>query len=213
MPLSLHETRERLRELELFSECDDRDLERVAALARDEARFEPGDVIYKEGEPARDCYVIVDGEAEVTVSGRYLRSIGEGESVGEMGLLDRGPRTATVVARTPVAVQVIQGDGFDRLLDEVPSVTRALLRQVSRRLASSSQTVARLSALADETTLRVGDETGRVVRTDGIGSMAWRAIVACPFSAAYGGSPVSISNQTHPRLYTPCCPRGPRRCG
>ena len=78
----------------------------------------------------------------------------------EMGLLHRGPRTATVVARTAMTVQVIDADGFDRILDEAPSVTRALLRLTSRRLATSSETVARLLALAEETTIRIGEEPG-----------------------------------------------------
>jgi cytochrome P450 len=150
---------EQLRELELFRDCDGADLDRVAAVAGIQARFEPGEVLYTEGETARDCYLIVDGEVEITVSGRFLGTSGEGESIGEMGLLHRGPRTATVTARTPVTVQVIDAEGFDRLLDEAPSVTRALLRQVSRRLAERSETVAHLAALADETTLHVGAET------------------------------------------------------
>ncbi len=153
MPLSIPETKERLRELELLRECSDAEMDRVAAVARNELRFEPGDVLYEEGDPARDCYLIVEGETEITVSGRFLGSSGPGESVGEMGLLHQGPRTATVVARTPVTVQVIDAAGFDRLLDEALSVTRALLHQVSRRLAERSETVARLTAIADEKTL------------------------------------------------------------
>ncbi len=157
MPLSIPETKERLRELELLRECSDADMDRVAAVARNELRFEPGDVLYEEGDPARDCYLIVEGETEITISGRFLGSSGPGESVGEMGLLHQGPRTATVVARTPVTVQVIEAAGFDRLLDEALSVTRALLRQVSRRLAERSETVARLTAIADEKTLDLGE--------------------------------------------------------
>ncbi len=155
MALSIQDTRERLRELELFRECDDEDLERVAALARKELRFEADVVLFEEGDPARDCYLIVDGQAEVTVAGRFLDDVGEGESIGELGLLDRGPRSARVVTTTPMTVQVIEADGFDRLLDEAPSVTHALLRQVSRRLRETNERVARLSALADETTLRI----------------------------------------------------------
>lgn len=157
MALSLEETRERLRELELFQECDDDDLDRVAALARTELRFEADEVLFEEGDPARDCYLIVDGQAEVTVAGRFLDDVGEGESIGELGLLDGGPRSARVVTSTPMTVLVIEADGFDRLLDEAPSVSHALLRQVSRRLRETNERVARLSALGSETTLRVGE--------------------------------------------------------
>ena len=159
MTLSTRDAREQLRQIDLFRECGDDDLDRVAALALAEARFEPGEVLYREGDPARDCYVIVEGETDVTVSDRFVGNIGEGESVGEMGLLDHAPRTATVVARTPVRVQVIDAKSFDRLLDEAPSVTRALLRQVSRWLRARGETIARLAVLAEETTLRVGVPT------------------------------------------------------
>jgi CRP-like cAMP-binding protein len=159
MALSTRDAREQLRQIDLFRECGDDDLDRVAALALAEARFEPGEVLYREGDPARDCYVIVEGETDVTVSNRFVGNIGEGESVGEMGLLDQAPRTATVVARTPVRVQVIDAKSFDRLLDEAPSVTRALLRQVSRWLRARGETIARLAVLADEITLRVGVPT------------------------------------------------------
>ena len=165
MPLSADEALERLRDLELFRECDDDDLGRVAALARNEVRFDAGDVLYREGDPARDCYVIVEGEVDVTVAGRFVGNVGEGESVGEMGLLERAPRTATVVARTPVTVQLIEAESFDRLLDEAPSVTRALLRQVSRWLRARGETVARLTALTDETTLRIGAETSAATKS------------------------------------------------
>jgi cytochrome P450 len=164
MALSTRDAREQLRQLDLFRECGDDDLDRVAALALEETRFEPGEVVYREGDPARDCYVIVEGETDVTVSDRFVGTIGEGESVGEMGLLDQAPRTATVVARTPLRVQVIDAASFDRLLDEAPSVTRALLRQVSRWLRARGETVARLAALADETTVRVGAAEARAPR-------------------------------------------------
>jgi cytochrome P450 len=164
MALSTRDAREQLRQLDLFRECGDDDLDRVAALALGEARVEPGEVVYREGDPARDCFVIVEGETDVTVSDRFVGTIGEGESVGEMGLLDHAPRTATVVARTPLRVQVIDATSFDRLLDEAPSVTRALLRQVSRWLRARGETVARLAALADETTVRVGAAEARAPR-------------------------------------------------
>lgn len=169
MALGIEETRERLRELELFRECSDADLDRVAALAGRELRFEPGDFLYEEGDAARDCYLIVDGGVEVTIAGRFLADVGEGEIIGEIGLLDRGPRSASVVARTPVQVQVIEADGFDRLLDEAPSVTQALLRQVSHRLRTSSETVAHLAALSDETSVRLGADRAATARPEKIG--------------------------------------------
>ena len=97
MPLTIQQTRERLRELELFRECGDDDLDRVAALAGTEARFEAGDVLYREGDPDetilvriptgkgprfrwKDHYLIADpkwGEMQyaVNISGETRRAL------------------------------------------------------------------------------------------------------------------------------------------
>ena len=72
MQLSVSETRERLGELELFRDCGHDDLDRLVAVARSQSAFAPGETLYSEGDPARDCYVIIDGETEITVSGRFL---------------------------------------------------------------------------------------------------------------------------------------------
>jgi cytochrome P450 len=150
------DTRARLRELDLFENCGDAELDRLAEAVGPEVGVPAGTVLFREGDAARDCTVILEGEADVLVAGRYVGSAGPGESVGEMGLLDDAPRSATVVARTPLRARVIDAAAFDALLDDAPSVSRALLRQLSRRLRALDQTLARLAALAGETTVAVG---------------------------------------------------------
>jgi MFS family permease len=74
--------------------------------------FREGDLLMREGEPGDRYLVLADGEVEVLEGGRVLRTCGRGEGVGEIALLRRVPRTATVVARTPVAAYAIDSATF-----------------------------------------------------------------------------------------------------
>ena len=123
-----------LSELELFSGCPAAAIDRLVGLLGDEVRFEPDDVLVGEGDTADHCLVILDGEAHVTVGGRYVGTVGAGDAVGEMGLLDRAPRMANVTAETPVTARRLDGRDFDQVLVDTPTFALALLRQVSGRL-------------------------------------------------------------------------------
>jgi CRP-like cAMP-binding protein len=85
------------------------------------------------------AYVIVSGEAAVSVDGNTVGKIGPGEMVGEMGLIDGGLRAATVTADTDMDVYVIEPGRFRALLDDVPTLTKALLVSVTRRLRNADQ--------------------------------------------------------------------------
>jgi CRP-like cAMP-binding protein len=76
----------------------------------------------------------VDGTADVLVGGRPVAENGPGESVGEMAVVDNWPRSASVVARTPMRLYHVQGETFLTMLDEVPTVARALAQLLSARL-------------------------------------------------------------------------------
>ncbi|MEA3216532.1 MAG: hypothetical protein QOJ19_2688 [Acidimicrobiia bacterium] len=129
---------ERLAKVRLFSGLNDRDLGHIAEIT-DEVDVKAGRVLAREGEPAHVAYVIVSGEADVSVDGNSIGKIGAGEMVGEMGLIDGGPRAATVKAATDMDVYVIEPGRFRVLLDDVPSLTKALLVSVTRRLRSADQ--------------------------------------------------------------------------
>lgn len=122
-----------LAELPLFSAFTSRELSRVAAVAR-RVDAEQGDVLATEGRPGRLFYVIERGSARVLVGDREVATLGVGESFGELALLDQGPRSATVVAREPTSLYVIDADDFAKLLEDVPFLTRKILRGVSNRL-------------------------------------------------------------------------------
>jgi hypothetical protein len=76
------------------------------------ASFEPGEILMRKGDPGDDYLLIADGEVDVEDDGRHLRICGPGEGVGEIALLRRVPRTATVVARTRVTSYAIDGPTF-----------------------------------------------------------------------------------------------------
>lgn len=130
-----HHRVDRLEELELFRRCRPREIERLAEIM-EEVSLAAGAVLCDQGRPAERCYILLDGHAEVFVGERRVAIVGPGESVGEMGLIDRLPRSATVRARTAIRAYVIEGRRFDELLDQVPSLARSLLAELSTRIRS-----------------------------------------------------------------------------
>lgn len=126
-----------LREVALFSLCTDKELADVAGLV-DELSVEPGTVLVKEGTPGRECFVVVSGEAEVSVRGSAIATVGPGLCVGEMALLDTAPRTATVTATTAMELLALEPRAFADLLDRHPSVAKKLLATLARRLRAAS---------------------------------------------------------------------------
>jgi MFS family permease len=86
-------------------------LERLAQNARTE-EAPPGQVVVRQGDAAREYYVVADGEAAVTRDGEEVRRLGPADAFGEIALLEPGPRTATVTAVTPTRLLVLDRDGF-----------------------------------------------------------------------------------------------------
>ena len=78
--------------------------------------------------------MIIDGEADVTTGGRQIATIGAGDFFGEIALLERVERTATVTASASLRFFVISDRAFKSVLDTDPTIERALLRTVARRL-------------------------------------------------------------------------------
>ena len=102
---------EQLTRVPLFSDCSNRDLQTIARVVKD-IDHRAGTVIAREGEPGVGLFVIVDGEAEVTIGGKKKATLGPGEFFGEIALLADVPRTATVRARTVVEAYALAGDAF-----------------------------------------------------------------------------------------------------
>jgi CRP-like cAMP-binding protein len=136
---------ELIRGLPLFELCSKRDLRRIAALA-DERTLDTGTELIREGEPGREFYVVVDGEIEVRRGRRRVARLGPGSFVGEIALLSRSPRTATVVATTPLHVLAIDGDSFVELLDALPELWLKVARALADRVEADEAAAALTSA-------------------------------------------------------------------
>jgi CRP/FNR family cyclic AMP-dependent transcriptional regulator len=122
-----------IRGLPLFELCSKRDLRRIAALA-EERDVAAGTELIREGEPGNEFYVVVEGDVEVRRGGRRVARLGAGSFVGEIALLSRSPRTATVVATTPLHVLAISGRDFVALLDSLPELWLKVARTLADRV-------------------------------------------------------------------------------
>lgn len=124
---------ELIRGVPLFELCSKRDLRRIAALA-DERDVALGTELIREGEPGDEFYVVVEGDVDVLRGGRRISRLGAGSFVGEIALLSRSPRTATVVAATPLHVLAISGRDFVELLDAIPELWLKVARTLADRV-------------------------------------------------------------------------------
>ena len=117
----------------LFSALSPKELEHVDQ-ASDEVEFDAGEELVIEGRVGREFFMILEGEAAVTRQGTEVATLGPGQWFGELSLLDKGPRSATVAARTPMKVLVLGQREFGGLLDTVPGLAPKLLGPLAARL-------------------------------------------------------------------------------
>lgn len=126
-----------LSDVEFFEGFSDDDLRRVVELG-DEVEVPAGAVVVDQGDPGTNCFVIVSGTASVYVRGEYVASSGPGSMVGEIALVDRRPRTATVVADTDLDLIRFDSTAFRTLLDEMPKASERVMTVLRARLARST---------------------------------------------------------------------------
>jgi CRP-like cAMP-binding protein len=121
-----------LRRVPLFKGLNSRELARVDRLLtlRDLAA---GELLTQEETVGRQAFIILSGHAAVTIGDRHIATVGPGEIIGEMALLDRRPRTATVTAIEPMRAFVVDPRSFNSLLAE-PEIARKLLETEVGRL-------------------------------------------------------------------------------
>jgi MFS family permease len=137
-----------LRALDLFAAASNNTLERLAA-ALEPFEFPAGAVVLREGDPADALYVIVDGEVSASARGegeteQFLRTVGPGGYVGEIGLLTAGPRTATVTAVSPLTTWRLPGEDFLEALQE-SRASSSLMQTSGTRLARTHPRLAAAS--------------------------------------------------------------------
>jgi CRP-like cAMP-binding protein len=125
---------ERLAKIPLFENLSPKQLEVVDALMTT-IDVAPGRELIRQGEVGLEFVVVVEGEAEVRRDGEVIAVRGPGMFFGEMALLLKRPRNASVVAKTEMKIDVIARQDFARLLDEYPDLYAPLLQATAQRLA------------------------------------------------------------------------------
>jgi CRP-like cAMP-binding protein len=126
-----------LRDIPLFKPLSKRHVRRIANLARPH-RFAEGTAIVRKGERGETFFLIIDGEATVTLPRRKSIALGAGDWFGELALLDGNPRSATVTARTPVLTMRIARRPFLKLIGKDSELTLGLLKGMTERLRALS---------------------------------------------------------------------------
>jgi CRP/FNR family transcriptional regulator, cyclic AMP receptor protein len=117
----------------LFSLCSKRELRTVAKLAK--VRSIPkGTRLMAEGEDGDTMFVILSGVARVSRGGRKVAALGAGDAVGELALLGRAKRNATVDAESDLQVAEISKRSLNRLVHDVPSFSTKLLEALAARI-------------------------------------------------------------------------------
>lgn len=98
------------------------------------AKFQPGEVIFSEGDKGDKMYVIRNGEVEVERDGKIVETLSGGGIFGEMALIDGSPRAATARAKTACEVAPITEKTFLFLVHETPFFAIAVMRTLANRL-------------------------------------------------------------------------------
>jgi CRP/FNR family transcriptional regulator, cyclic AMP receptor protein len=123
-----------IRKVPLFARCSRAELKEIAMLA-DEIDLKEGKEMTREGAPGREFFVLLEGTADVKKNSRRVNRLGPGDFFGEIALVSREPRTATVVATSPVRALVITEWSFRQLLDDAPRVKTKVMEAMAQRLA------------------------------------------------------------------------------
>jgi len=123
-----------IRKVPLFARCSRAELKEIALLA-DEIDLHEGKEMTREGAPGREFFVLLDGTADVKKNRRRVNTLGPGDFFGEIALVSHEPRTATVIATSPVRALVITDRSFRRLLDDAPQVQTKVMEAMAERLA------------------------------------------------------------------------------
>jgi CRP/FNR family transcriptional regulator, cyclic AMP receptor protein len=120
----------------LFSTSSAKDL-RLIRKALEEVTVPAGRLLTEQGTIGREFFLIVDGQASVRRNNRKVATLGPSQYFGELALLDRRPRSASVVSDTEMTLLVLGQRQFNAVLDAVPALSRKLLAAMATRLRES----------------------------------------------------------------------------
>jgi CRP-like cAMP-binding protein len=117
----------------LFAHLDGRALAQLATMV-DEVDVDAGTVLMTEGRSGQEFFVIVEGTVDVTRGGRHLGSLEAGDFLGEIALIDDGPRTATATATSACRLLVLAHREFDTLIADHADVRAAVMQALAERV-------------------------------------------------------------------------------
>jgi CRP/FNR family transcriptional regulator, cyclic AMP receptor protein len=122
----------RLKSIPLFEDVPDDELAQIAGFAQ-EVNVEAGRELVREGDFSYEFMVIEDGEAEVTRHGEHVNDLGPGDFFGEMGLLEKTLRNATVTAKTPMRLVTLTGWDLKRMERHIPDAIERVRETLEAR--------------------------------------------------------------------------------
>lgn len=134
MRLGRDDKLEVIRKVPLFSRLSKKELQDLAHIA-DELDLPSGKVMATEGDRGREFFVLLEGEADVTKGDRRINTMREGDFFGEIALVTKMPRTASVTATRDVRVLVITERDFTALLKKSPQIGRGVAEALAERIA------------------------------------------------------------------------------
>lgn len=122
----------------LFSQLGRGELDEIASIA-DEIDLSEGKELTVEGQAGREFFVIIEGDAAVRQGDREVNRLGAGDFFGEIALVEDRPRTATVVAETPIRALVITDRSFRTLLERSPEIESKVMAARAARLTPEDE--------------------------------------------------------------------------
>jgi CRP/FNR family transcriptional regulator, cyclic AMP receptor protein len=122
-----------LRKVPLFAQCDDKALRDISSLMT-QLDLPAGAHLMREGEFGKEFFIIVSGTASVSKKGEVVADVGPGAYLGEISIIDGGRRTATIVATTPMVVEVATHPEFAGLLQRAPEIAVSMLPVLAARI-------------------------------------------------------------------------------
>ncbi len=138
-----------LRNIPLFSKIDPSKL-KLLAFTSERLEFQPGEQVCRQGERGDAAFIILDGEAEVFVEAAQgpvrVARLGRNDIIGEIAILCDVPRTATVIAATPLVTLRISKDAFFNLVTQFPEVAIGVMHELASRLHQTTQRLTEASA-------------------------------------------------------------------
>lgn len=122
-----------LKKVPMFSSLSNRHLIEIARHA-EAVPVKAGKVLTQQGARGLEFFFIVEGKAQVQKNGKAIRQLTSGDFFGEISLIDREPRTASVIADTDMTLLVVNWASFDHLLEAIPGLQRKIMLALCRYL-------------------------------------------------------------------------------